>query len=40
VRNMGDSMAFCPPLIITEDQIHELFDKFSQGLESTLAWIH
>jgi 4-aminobutyrate--pyruvate transaminase len=39
VRNMGDSMAFCPPLIITEDQIHELFDKFSQGLERTLAWI-
>lgn len=25
-RNMGDSMAFCPPLIITEKQIDEMFD--------------
>ena len=39
VRNMGDSMAFCPPLVITEDQIHELFDKFSIGLDKTNTWV-
>lgn len=39
VRNMGDAIAFCPPLIITEDQVDELFTKFSRGLERTSAWI-
>ena len=40
VRAMGDSVAFCPPLIITEDQIDELISKFSKGLEKTLAWVN
>lgn len=39
VRNMGDTVAFCPPLIITEDQVHELLDKFAQGLDKTLNWV-
>jgi 4-aminobutyrate--pyruvate transaminase len=39
VRAMGDAVAFCPPLIITEDQVHEMFDKFAIGLEKTLGWI-
>jgi 4-aminobutyrate---pyruvate transaminase len=39
VRNMGDAIAFCPPLIITEDQLHEMFEKFSIGLEKTLAHV-
>jgi len=38
VRNMGDTMAFCPPLIISSDQIDELLTKFGRGLEKTLAW--
>ena len=38
VRNMGDAMAFCPPLIITEAQIDELLGKFSRALEDTLDW--
>jgi len=38
VRAMGDSMAFCPPLIISEDQVHEMFDKFAIGLDKTLEW--
>ena len=38
LRNMGDSMAFCPPLVITEDQIDELCSKFERALESTTAW--
>ena len=31
----GDSLAFCPPLIIQESQIHEMFDK----IDSVLARI-
>ncbi|MEM7077715.1 MAG: aminotransferase [Pseudomonadota bacterium] len=36
VRNMGDSIAFCPPLIIDDKQIDEVFAKFSRGLDKTL----
>ena len=31
----GDSLAFCPPLIIKESQIHEMFDKIDNALSST-----
>ena len=39
VRNMGDAIAFCPPLIINQNQVDEMFTKFAHGLERTLAWI-
>jgi 4-aminobutyrate--pyruvate transaminase len=39
VRNMGDVIAFCPPLIITEQQVDEMFDRFAKGLEETTAWM-
>ena len=29
---MGDAVAFCPPLIITEDEINEMFDVMEKGL--------
>ncbi len=29
----GDAVATCPPLIIDEGQIDELFDKFERGLD-------
>ncbi|WP_119270509.1 aminotransferase [Taklimakanibacter deserti] len=32
VRPMGDSIAFCPPLIIREDEINEMFDIVGKGL--------
>jgi len=32
-RAMLDAMAFCPPLIITEQQVHELFDIAEQSLK-------
>ena len=35
VRNMGDSIAFCPPLIITSAQVDEMFEKFGRGLDAT-----
>ena len=29
----GDAFAFCPPLIVTEDDINEMFDHLSKGLD-------
>lgn len=31
-RNMGESLAFCPPLIITPKQIDEMFDRAEQAV--------
>ena len=38
-RNVGDGIAFCPPLIVTEAQIDEIFDKFSLALADTLEHV-
>ncbi len=32
LRALGDTVAFCPPLIITEAQIHEMFDAVEAAL--------
>lgn len=32
-RSLRDIVAICPPLIITENQIDELFDKLWQSLD-------
>jgi len=40
VRNLGDSIAFCPPIIITDAQIDEMLRKFAGALEDTKTWIH
>ena len=29
----GDAIAFCPPLIITEDQTDDMFDRFTRALD-------
>ena len=34
-RAIGDVIAFCPPLIITEQQIDELFEKFKKSMDET-----
>jgi 4-aminobutyrate---pyruvate transaminase len=34
-RAMGDSVVFCPPLIITEDEIQEMFDMVERALDQT-----
>lgn len=36
-RNMGDALAFCPPLIISKTQVDDLLGRFLQGLDATLA---
>jgi 4-aminobutyrate--pyruvate transaminase len=39
LRNIENNMAFCPPLIITEPQIDDLFDRFEQALDDTHKWV-
>jgi len=38
VRAIGDSIALCPPFIVTPDEIDEIFTKLERGLDDTLAW--
>ncbi|AGT08280.1 aspartate aminotransferase family protein [Paracoccus aminophilus] len=39
VRNIGDALAFCPPLIITEAQIDEMVKAFEITLDETATWV-
>lgn len=39
VRNLGDTVAFCPPLIITAAQVDEMFDRFERALAATADWV-
>jgi 4-aminobutyrate--pyruvate transaminase len=38
-RSMVDSLSFCPPLIISEDEINEMFDLVEKALDQTEAWV-
>ncbi|WP_407186928.1 aspartate aminotransferase family protein [Bradyrhizobium centrosematis] len=38
VRAIGDTIALCPPLIINEDQVHELVARLSDALDDTAQW--
>lgn len=35
---INDRIALCPPLVISEAEINELFDRFERGLNKTLDW--
>ncbi len=35
---LGDRIAFCPPLVIDEAEIEELFARFDKALAKTLDW--
>lgn len=37
-RAMGDRLAFCPPLVISEAEINEMFDRCERALDKTLNW--
>lgn len=39
IRSLGDTVAFCPPLIINDKQIDELFSKFDLALEDTERYV-
>ena len=34
----GDAVSLCPPLIITREEIDELFDRLTRALDRTLDW--
>jgi len=36
----GNSIAFCPPLIITEEQIDKMLNQFSLALNATLEYVN
>jgi 4-aminobutyrate--pyruvate transaminase len=36
---LNDRLAFCPPLIITEGEIDEMFDRFGRALDKTEEWV-
>jgi 4-aminobutyrate--pyruvate transaminase len=36
---MGDAIAFSPPLVITEAEIDEMFDRFGRALDETHGWL-
>lgn len=39
IRPLGDTIAFCPPLIITKNEIEEMFGRFEKALEATAAHV-
>jgi len=39
VRNLMDTVAFSPPLVITEEQIDALLDRFGKALDETATWV-
>jgi 4-aminobutyrate--pyruvate transaminase len=38
VRAIGDAVAVCPPFVVTEEQVEEIFVLFERGLDDTLDW--
>ena len=39
-RAIGDAMCLCPPLISSEDEIGEIFVRYTKSLDETLDWAH
>jgi 4-aminobutyrate--pyruvate transaminase len=39
LRAIGDTIAFCPPMIITEAEMNEMFDRFELALADAEAWV-
>lgn len=39
VRNIGDTIALCPPLIVNEGQIHAIVDALEATLNDTATWL-
>ena len=39
IRAIGDSIAFCPPMIITTAQVDEMLKRFAATLEDVASWV-
>jgi len=38
-RAMGDAVALCPPLVITEAEINDMFDMMETAIDRTETWV-
>lgn len=38
LRSIGDTLAFCPPMVITADEIEAMFEPLEESLDATHAW--
>ena len=38
LRSIGDTLAFCPPMVINEAELEELFAPIEAALDATYAW--
>jgi 4-aminobutyrate---pyruvate transaminase len=39
VRAIGDTIAICPPLIITAEEVGEMFDRVTRAFDKTEEWV-
>lgn len=39
LRNMGDAVALCPPMIVTAKDIDEIMERFGKALKDTEEWV-
>ncbi|MDF3844127.1 aspartate aminotransferase family protein [Pseudomonas citronellolis] len=39
LRNVGDVIAFCPPLVTAEAEVDQLLERFGRAFEDTAAWL-
>jgi 4-aminobutyrate--pyruvate transaminase len=39
VRAIGDTLAICPPLVITAEEIDEMFDRIGRALDKAEDWV-
>jgi 4-aminobutyrate---pyruvate transaminase len=39
IRAIGDTLAICPPLIITAEEVEEMFDRIARALDKTEEWV-
>ena len=39
LRPIGDTIAICPPMVITEEELNALFDRLERALDETEGWV-
>ena len=39
LRAIGDTVAICPPMIMTAEELDTLFDRFEKALDDTEGWV-
>ena len=39
IRALGDRIGFSPPLVITTDEINDMYARFARALDETWEWV-